>query len=106
MELGLRFQPLEDNSKLKLWVCADASFAPTGDASHEGMCLIHGGTSEDIYVGNLIHWKTNEQTFVTKNSCEAELLALVSAAESAEIISLYNLPQSTYTNPIQNFRRR
>eukprot|EP00971_Amphidinium_carterae_P150516 2983661-Amphidinium_carterae.2 len=73
-----------------MWVCADASFAPTGDASHEGMCLIHGGTSEDIFQGNMIHWKSNKQTLVTKSSCEAELLALVSAAETTEILGLYN----------------
>eukprot|EP00971_Amphidinium_carterae_P033963 668511-Amphidinium_carterae.1 len=54
------------------------------------MCLIHGGSSEDISRANLIHWKSNKQTLVTKSSCEAELLALVSAAETSEIIGLYN----------------
>eukprot|EP00971_Amphidinium_carterae_P183458 3641289-Amphidinium_carterae.1 len=74
-----------------MWVCADASFAPTGEASHEGMCLIHGGASEDIFQGSLIHWKSNKQTLVTKSSCEAELLAPVSAAaETTEILGLYN----------------
>eukprot|EP00971_Amphidinium_carterae_P020290 399852-Amphidinium_carterae.2 len=90
MDVGLRLNPLSENDKLKLWVCADASFAPTGDASHEGMCLIHGGTSEDIFRGNLIHWKSNKQSLVTRSSCEAELLALVSAAETSEILGLYN----------------
>eukprot|EP00971_Amphidinium_carterae_P264598 5248887-Amphidinium_carterae.1 len=75
---------------MRLWACADASFAPTRDASHEGMCLVHGGTSEDIFRGNLIHWKSNKQTLVTKSSCEAECFALVSAAESAEILVLHN----------------
>eukprot|EP00971_Amphidinium_carterae_P315089 6263352-Amphidinium_carterae.2 len=75
----------------KMWVCADASFAPTGDASHEGMCLIHGGTSEDIFHGNLIHWKSNKQTLVTKSSCEAELLALVSAADRLQVPHDYNI---------------
>eukprot|EP00971_Amphidinium_carterae_P249051 4943610-Amphidinium_carterae.2 len=90
MDLGLRFTPLNENDKLKLSVCADASFAPMGDASHAGMCLIHGGSSEDIFHGNLIHWKSNKQTLVTRSSCEAELLALVSAAETSEILGLYN----------------
>eukprot|EP00971_Amphidinium_carterae_P179181 3554285-Amphidinium_carterae.1 len=69
MDLGLRFNPLSDSDKSKPWVCADASFAPTGDAS--GMFMIHGGISEDILHGNLIHWKSNKQTLVRK-SCEAE----------------------------------
>eukprot|EP00971_Amphidinium_carterae_P226321 4489460-Amphidinium_carterae.1 len=81
-----------------MWVCADASFAPTGDVSHEGMCLIHGGSSEDIFQGNLIHWKSNKQTLVTKSSCEAELLALVSAAETTEILGLYNAEGMTSDN--------
>eukprot|EP00971_Amphidinium_carterae_P247524 4914842-Amphidinium_carterae.1 len=67
-----------------------SNWSPTGDASHEGMCLIHGGTSEDIFRGNLIHWKSNKQSLVTKSSCEAELLALVSVAETSEILGLYN----------------
>eukprot|EP00971_Amphidinium_carterae_P165016 3271228-Amphidinium_carterae.2 len=54
------------------------------------MCLVHEGSSEDIFKGNLIHWKSNKQTLVTKSSCDAELLALASAAESAEILGLYN----------------
>eukprot|EP00971_Amphidinium_carterae_P221857 4404438-Amphidinium_carterae.1 len=29
MDLGLRFSPLSENEKSKMWVCADASFAPT-----------------------------------------------------------------------------
>eukprot|EP00971_Amphidinium_carterae_P029702 584629-Amphidinium_carterae.2 len=89
MDMGLRFNPLSENDKLRLRVCADASFAPTGDASHEGMCLIHGGTSEDTFQGNLIHWISNKQSLVTK-SCEAELLALVSAAETSKILGLFN----------------
>eukprot|EP00971_Amphidinium_carterae_P045230 890007-Amphidinium_carterae.1 len=43
LDLGLKFIPLSDSEKSTLWTCADASFAPTGDASHEGMALIQGG---------------------------------------------------------------
>eukprot|EP00971_Amphidinium_carterae_P231212 4588528-Amphidinium_carterae.1 len=73
MDLGLRFVPVDEKDKLRLWVCVDASFAPTGDASHEGMCLIHGGNSDYILQGNLLHWKSNKQTLLTKSSCEGKL---------------------------------
>eukprot|EP00971_Amphidinium_carterae_P045436 894004-Amphidinium_carterae.2 len=88
-----------------MWVCADASFAPTGDASHEGMCFKHGGSSEDIFQGNLIHWKSNKQTLVTKSSCEAELLALVSAAETTEILGLYDADRPARIQSLQAHTR-
>eukprot|EP00971_Amphidinium_carterae_P254923 5060843-Amphidinium_carterae.2 len=37
-----------------------------------------------------MHWKSNKQSLVTKSSCEAELLSLVSAAETSEILGLHN----------------
>eukprot|EP00971_Amphidinium_carterae_P311482 6190665-Amphidinium_carterae.1 len=89
LDLGLK----EINRSSTLWTCADASFAPTGESSHEGMALIQGGGSENVLGGNLIHWKSSKdskQTLVTKSSCEAELLALVSGVETSEIIGLYN----------------
>eukprot|EP00971_Amphidinium_carterae_P326379 6457111-Amphidinium_carterae.3 len=54
------------------------------------MALIQSGSSENVLSGNLIHWKSAKQTLVTKSSCEAERLALVSGVETSEIIGLYN----------------
>eukprot|EP00971_Amphidinium_carterae_P312523 6211752-Amphidinium_carterae.1 len=42
LDLGLKFKPLTDAECSTLWTCADASFAPTGESSHEGMALIQG----------------------------------------------------------------
>eukprot|EP00971_Amphidinium_carterae_P072426 1432579-Amphidinium_carterae.1 len=67
------------------WACADASFAPTGEASHEGVALVQAGSSQLQEAGNLVHWKSTRQSF-----CEAELLALVSGAELVEIMGLYS----------------
>eukprot|EP00971_Amphidinium_carterae_P180106 3572458-Amphidinium_carterae.2 len=61
------------------WACADASFAPTGEASHEGVALVQGGCSQLQEAGNLsylVHWKSTRQSLISKSSCEAELLAL------------------------------
>eukprot|EP00971_Amphidinium_carterae_P037093 728828-Amphidinium_carterae.1 len=68
------------------WACADASFAPTGEASHEGVALIYGGSSQLQLGGNLVHWKSTRQSLISKKSCESELLALVSGAELVEIM--------------------
>eukprot|EP00971_Amphidinium_carterae_P172148 3413200-Amphidinium_carterae.1 len=46
LDYGMRYVPLTHEQKTIWWACADASFAPTGEASHEGVALIHGGSSQ------------------------------------------------------------
>eukprot|EP00971_Amphidinium_carterae_P138850 2751719-Amphidinium_carterae.1 len=72
------------------WACADASFAPTGEASQKGVALVQGGSSQLQKAGNLVHWKSTRHSLISKSSCEAELLALVSEAELVEIMGLYS----------------
>ena len=67
----------------------DSSFAPTGLASHQGITVLHGCQSKvDPMGGNLIHWRSNRQTLITKSTCEAELLAAVEALEMADNLSV------------------
>eukprot|EP00971_Amphidinium_carterae_P274394 5445248-Amphidinium_carterae.1 len=76
IDYGLKYVPLQQQQRTMWWACADASFAPTGEASHEGVALVQGGSSQLQEAGNLVHWKSTRQSLISKSSCEAELLAL------------------------------
>ena len=45
LSYALRYVPIPPSSKQKLWVFGDASFAPTGEKSQQGIVVYHGITS-------------------------------------------------------------
>ena len=43
----MRYVPVPPTSKPKLWVLGDASFAPTGEKSQQGIVVYHGITASE-----------------------------------------------------------
>ena len=72
----------------KLWVLGDASFAPTGEKSQQGIVVYHGITSNSRRGGNLVQWRSSRQDLVAKSTCEAELIAASEALQQGENISI------------------
>eukprot|EP00975_Prorocentrum_lima_P035403 7434663-Prorocentrum_lima.AAC.1 len=64
---GLKIRP--HNQKCDLAIVTDASLAPGGGRSHEGITIFHGP--------NLISWKSARQNLTALSSCEAELVGMV-----------------------------
>eukprot|EP00971_Amphidinium_carterae_P164239 3256029-Amphidinium_carterae.1 len=56
-----------------LEVFTDASWSPTGEKSHSGLCT--------YYRGNLVAWNSKRQSLIALSSAEAELIACVSGAQ-------------------------
>ena len=56
---ALRYVPIPPQSKQKLWVLGDASFAPTGEKSQQGIVVYHGITSNQRQGGNLVQWRSS-----------------------------------------------
>ena len=94
---ALRCVPIPPETKCKLWVLGDASFAPIGEKSQQGLIVYHGITSENKNGGNLVQYvkrrrstsgwlcsllgtplsyANRTQATVTSSSAEAELMAL------------------------------
>ena len=84
----LRYVPVPPMSKQKLWVLGDASFAPTGEKSQQGIVVYHGITSNQRQGGNLVQWRSSRQQLVAKSTCEAELIAASEALQQGENISI------------------
>ena len=80
--------PVPPTSKHKLWVLGDASFAPTGEKSQQGIVVYHGVTSNHQQGGNLVQWRSSRQDLVAKSTCEAELIATSEALQQGENISI------------------
>ena len=53
LSYALRCVPIPPQSKQKLWVLGDASFAPTGEKSQQGIVVYHGITSSQRQGGTL-----------------------------------------------------
>ena len=75
LSYALRYFPIPPQSKNKLWVLGDASFAPTGEKGQQGVVVHHGITSNQRKVGNLVQWRSSRQDQIAKSTCEAELIA-------------------------------
>ena len=58
---ALRYVPMPSKTKHKLWVMGDASFAPTGDQSQQGLIVYHGITSQKKHGGNLVQSRSSRQ---------------------------------------------
>ena len=84
----LRYVPVPPTSKQKLWVLGDASFAPTGEKSQQGIVVYHGISSNQRQGGNLVQWRSSRQDLVAKSTCEAELIATSEALQQGENISI------------------
>ena len=85
---ALRYVPIPPQSKQKLWVLGDASFAPTGEKSQQGIVVYHGITSSQRQGGNLVQWRSSRQDLIAKSTCEAELIAASEALQQGENISI------------------
>ena len=88
LSYALRYVPIPPSSKQKLWVLGDASFAPTGEKSQQGIVVYHGITSNQRLGGNLVQWRSSRQDLVAKSTCEAELIATREALQQGENISI------------------
>ena len=84
----MRYVPIPPQSKQKLWVLGDASFAPTrGEESAKNCCLswYHLPSEKG---GNLVQWRSSRQDLIAKSACEAELIASSEALQQGENISI------------------
>ena len=88
LSYALRCVPIPPQSKQKLWVLGDASFAPTGEKSQQGIVVYHGITSSQRKGGNLVQWRSSRQDLIAKSTCEAELIASSEALQQGENISI------------------
>ena len=79
--------PLPPDTKHKLWVMGDASFAPTGEKSQLGLIVYHGITSVQQAGGNLAQWLSSRQDLIAKSTCEAELIASSEPLQQRENIA-------------------
>ena len=84
---ALRYVTIPPETKHKLWVLGDASFALTGGKRQQGLIVDHGITSENKNGGNLIQWRLSRQDLIPKSTCEAELIASSAALQQGENIA-------------------
>ena len=61
LSYALQSVPIPSQSKHKLWVLGDASFAPTGEKSQQGLIVYHGIISNQKKGGNLVQWRSSRQ---------------------------------------------
>ena len=84
----LRSVPIPPQSKHGLWVLGDASFAPTGEKSQQGLIAYHVITSNQKKGGNLVQWRSGRQDLIAKSACEAELIAPSEVLQQGENIAI------------------
>ena len=87
LDYALRYVPRPPQSKHKLWVLGDASFAPTGEKSQQGLIVYHGIASSQKKGGNLVQWRSSRQDLIAKSTCEAELIGSNEALQQGENIA-------------------
>ena len=85
---ALRYVPIPPQSKHKLWVLGDATFAPTEEKSQQGLIVYHGITSNQRKGGNLVQWRSGRQDLIAKSTCEAELITSSEALQQGENIAI------------------
>ena len=85
---ALQYVPTPPQSKNKLWVLGDASFAPTGEKSQQGLIVYHGITSHQRKGDNLVQWRSSRQDLIAKSTCKAELIASSEALQQGENIAI------------------
>ena len=85
---ALRYVPIPPQSKRKLWVLGDATFAPTGEKSQQGVVVYHSISSNQRKGGNLVQWRYSRQDLIAKSTCKAELIASSEALQQGQNISI------------------
>ena len=85
---ALRYVPIPPQTKHKSWVLRDASFAPTGAKSQQGLIVYRGFTLNQKKGGNLVQWRSSRQDLNAKSTCEAELIASSEALQQGENIAI------------------
>eukprot|EP00975_Prorocentrum_lima_P049597 10376619-Prorocentrum_lima.AAC.1 len=55
-------------------IVTDASLAPGGELSHQGVTIYHGP--------NIISWRSGKQRLTSLSPCEAELVGTVAAIQN------------------------
>ena len=83
------------DTKQKLWVMGDASFALTGGKSQQGLTVYHGITFAQTLGGNLVLWRSSRQDLIAKFTCEAELIASSEALQQGENIAIVVVAEMT-----------
>eukprot|EP00971_Amphidinium_carterae_P095523 1890129-Amphidinium_carterae.1 len=70
-DMCLVYRILPASAKKILFITSDASLAPGGGKSHEGVTIFMGRDPESR---NLIHWKSGKQALTSLSSCESDLV--------------------------------
>ena len=81
---AMRSVPIPLQSKQKLWLLGDASIAPTGEKSQQGLIVYHNTTSHQRKGGHFVQWRSSRQDLIAKSTCEAELTASSEALQQGE----------------------
>ena len=84
----LRYIPIPKSHHEVLWGMGDASYAPTGEKSQQGIVLLHGVNSSSQTGGNLVQWRSGRQDLIAKSTCEAELIATSETLQQCENVSI------------------
>eukprot|EP00971_Amphidinium_carterae_P203999 4048171-Amphidinium_carterae.1 len=71
LDFALIFSGSKEETSLEVYT--DASWSPTGEKSHSGLCV--------YYRGNLVAWNSKRQSLVALSSTEAELIACANGAQ-------------------------
>ena len=85
---ALRYVPIPPQSKHKLWVLGDASFALTGEKSQQGLIVYHGISSHQRKGGKPVQWQSGRQDLIAKSTCDAELIASSEALQQGKNIAI------------------
>ena len=84
----LRYIPIPKSHHEVLWGMGDASYAPTGEKSQQGIVLLHGVNSTSHTGGTLVQWRSGRQDLIAKSTCEAELIATSETLQQCENVSI------------------
>ena len=88
-------------TRRNLWVMGDASCAPTGEKSQQGLIVYHGIASENKSEGSLVQWRPRRQDLIAKSTCEAELIASSEALQQIENIAVVVVSEMP-TDPVRS----
>ncbi len=92
LSFSLVIKPIAREFRNQLWIAGDASLSASGGKSHEGAVMYHGVArvvqDQKNECRNLVDWRSSRQGLVALSSCEAELMASVSAYTHAQPLLL------------------
>ncbi len=92
LHFSLVIRPIAREYRNQMWIAGDASLSASGGKSHEGAVMYHGLArvvrDQKYECRNLVGWRSSKQALVALSSCEAELMAAVSAYNHAQPLLL------------------